>query len=125
MLAAAPVLNNNEMAYASNTRRGAAGIGGLSGRSSSSVSVTCNPPTSCSLLPPGGFSCNNPSCGGASAFGATGGNGAAGNSGANGAGGSGGSGGSASVTSLAGGLLTNAAAPRGAGGAGGAPGPGH
>jgi hypothetical protein len=125
MLAAAPVLNNNEMAYASNTRRGAAGIGGLSGRSSSSVSVTCNPPTSCSLLPPGGFSCNNPSCGGASAFGATGGNGAAGSSGPNGAGGSGGSGGSATPTSIAGSLLTGTVTPGGLGGAGGASGPGH
>ena len=111
--------------HTSNTRRGAAGIGGLSGASSSSVSVTCNPPTSCSLLPPGGFSCNNLSCGGASAFGEAGGNGAAGNSGPNGAGGSGGSGGSASVITMAGGLTSSAVAPGGLGGAGGTPGPGH
>ena len=47
MLAVAPVLNNEEMAYASNASGG--GAGGLGGSSSSSASVACNPPTTCSL----------------------------------------------------------------------------
>jgi hypothetical protein len=130
MLAAAPVLNNEEMAYASNASRG--GTGGTGGRSSSSISVACNPPTTCSAqtLPGGGgsISCSDFSfltCGGAIAAGTAGGNGAAGSNGPNGAGGSGGSGGDASATSTAGGLLTSTAAPGGAGGAGGTPGPGH
>jgi hypothetical protein len=128
-LAAAPVLNNEKMAYASNASRG--GTGGTGGSASSSSSVACNPPTTCSAqtLPGGGgvISCSDPSflrCGGALASGTAGGNGAAGNSGPNGAGGSGGSGGSASATSTAGGLLTSTAAPGGVGGAGGAPGQG-
>ena len=136
ILVAAPVLNNEEMAYASNTRGGAAGggTGGTGGRgcgASSSASVACNPPTTCSAqtLPTGGvITCSDLSflsCGGASAFGAAGGNGAAGNSGPSGAGGSGGSGGSAEASSIAGGLLTSAVAPGGLGGAGGASGPGH
>ena len=129
MLAAAPVLNNEEMAYASNASRG--GTGGIGGRSSSSISVACNPPTTCSAqtLPEGSvITCRDlsfSSCGDASAFGAAGGNGAAGNSGPNGAGGSGGSGGSAEASSIAGGLLTGTVAPGGLDVAGGASGPGH
>jgi hypothetical protein len=124
-------LNNGEMAYASNASRG--GTGGLGRGASSSISVACNPPTTCSAqTSPGGggsISCSDPSflrCGGAFAAGTAGDNGAAGSSsGPNGAGGSGGSGGSASATSAAGGLLTSTAVPGGLGGAGGAPGPRH
>jgi hypothetical protein len=89
-LAAAPVLNNEEMAYASNASRG--GTGGTSGGASSSISVACNPPATCSAqtLPGGGtISCSDPSflrCGGAFAAGTAGDNGAAGSSGPNGAG---------------------------------------
>jgi hypothetical protein len=95
---AAPVLNNEEMAYASNASRG--GTGGPGGSASSSISVACNPPTTCSTqtLPGGGgtISCSDPSflmCGGAFAAGTAGDKGAAGSSGPNGVGGSGGSGG--------------------------------
>ena len=98
MLAGAPVLNNEEMAYASNTQWRRRGIGGSGGSGSSSTSVACNPPITCSfshITWRRSISCNDPSffSGGAFAAGAAGGNGAAGNSGPNGAGGSGGSGG--------------------------------
>jgi hypothetical protein len=129
VLAIAPILND-EMAYARNSPRGG-GAGGTGGSGSSSISVACNPPTTCSTqtLPGGGgsISCSDLSflrCGGAIAAGTAGGNGAAGSSGPNGTGGSGGSGGDASATSTAGGLLTSTAAPGGVGGAGGAPGQG-
>jgi hypothetical protein len=121
VLAIAPVLND-EMAYAS--------PGGTGGSGSTSNSVACNPPQTCSAgtFPEGGggfVACSAPgglnNCAGSFATGNAGGNG--GNGGI-GPGGNGGGGGNAFVggATAGDGQIGFAFARGGAGGAGGAPG---